>query len=155
MEWGGKNSSPFTGTADSCYLMGGGANSACLMDGGSANAIKKQGMFHNLSHNSSELSPDSSTLLARDHLAKMKFSTAAPSTAPQHHLSLYFPSCFMLVSSSLLNPVRFPPQIESQRPVDSGGTRDGARRSANRPTYYGVVTSLLAPPFISPTAAPN
>lgn len=116
MEWGGKNSSPFTGTADSCHLMRGGMpNSACLMDGGSGNPIKKQGMFHNLSHNSSELSPDSGTLLARDHLVKMKFSTAAPSTAPQRHLSLYLPSFYMLlVSSSFLNPVCFPPQIESR-----------------------------------------
>lgn len=115
-------------------------------------------MFHNLSHNSSELSPDSGTLLARDHLVKMKFSPAAASTAPQHHLSLslYLPSFFMLlVSSSFLNPVCFPPQIESQWPVDFGGTRNSARWSANQPTYYGVVTSLLAPPFIQPTAAPN
>lgn len=67
-------------------------------------------------------------------------------------LSLFLSSTF-----SFLNPVYSPPQIESQWPVDFGGTHMAlADLPINWPTNLPRRSHFpLAPPFISPTAAPN
>lgn len=62
-------------------------------------------------------------------------------TEPQHHFSVVF---FFLItlSSSGANPVCFFPQIESQWPVDVGGTPTHQPTTSN-----SVVTPLSAPPL--------
>lgn len=80
-------------------------------------------MFHNLAHNSYEPAPDSSTLLPRDHLVKWNYIFHPCLSITSLSFSLTFFSLFLLVAFSFLNPVYSPPQIESQWPVDFGGTR--------------------------------
>lgn len=80
----------------------------------------------------------------------------------QHHFSLLFLLSFLAffslsVTFSFLNLVSSPPQTESQWPVDFGGTRMAlADPPINQPTNLPRRSHFpLAPPFISPTAAPN
>lgn len=78
--------------------------------------------------------------------AKMKLSTTAVSTEPQHPLSFFSDHCFLLCSK--LGPFTSTDWV----PVTCRCWRDANTPANNlqRCSHF-----LLAPPFISPTAAPN